>query len=286
LITKMEVFSQLHGAPALPLGDFDSLPPNDAPLQIRHIDGLGPVKADISSAPMALTRGVFFQGSSTGQRNIVLTLGLAPKFSEGQTLGTLRQQVYRYFMPELGATLKFYSPDISDSSVHIDGFVESVEPNIFSQDPEMQVSLLCPRPDFISDEEILMGPFPASDYDTEIEYVGSVSNGFNSVEIHNPYSYYTGQIEVSSVNGTFNQDLKIQGAKIDPGRYVHFSTVPTRRRVQSISETTGVVTSIMGHVTKDSGWPELQPGTNIVKIMADSTGPEWTLSYFNRYGGL
>jgi hypothetical protein len=261
---------------------------DDVPIQIRNIDGLGPVKAEFQTAPFALARGVFFQGTSTGQRNIVLTLGLNPNFAVGQSIGALRQQVYRYFMPELGVTLTFFSPDIPDENAQIrSAYVESVEPNIFSQDPEMQVSIICPLPDFVGSDEHIIGPNDAADYITEVNYTGSVSNGFNYLEVHSTDVNYAGSIEVTNVNGPFNQDLAVNGIFISPDQFLRLITVPTRRRVQLVDEATGdLIRSAMASMYKGSSWPVFLPGTNQLTVKADYVGPQWTLSYFNRYGGL
>jgi hypothetical protein len=39
-------------------------------------------------------------------------------------------------------------------------------------------------------------------------------------------------------------------------------------------------------VTDDSVWPEIKPGENLFSVAAAETGQEWTLAFFNRYGGL
>jgi hypothetical protein len=150
VLKRMEVTSQFPGAPAIPLGGFM---PNDDPVQIRKIDGLGPVKSDISSTPFATGRGELFQGNSTGKRNIVLTLGLNPNWQD-QTMTSLRQLLYRYFMPENWSMFRFITDDLP--TVYINGVVESFEPNIFEQDPEIQVSILCPKPDFIDVDATLI----------------------------------------------------------------------------------------------------------------------------------
>jgi len=279
-LKQMAVASQLPGAPALPLGNFMPVDIDAGQIQIRNIEGLGPVKAEMATAPFALARGVFFQGSSVGQRNIVLTLGLNPTVD--QSLATLRALVYRYFMPELVVTLTFSSDERED--VHIDGVVESVEPNIFSQDPEMQISLICPRPDFIGATENSVGPFPTltSGYE-EIEYTGSVSNGF-VLTIENPLDYYVGPIEVVNDNGPFHFDLKVSDVKLDADDTFILKTVPTNRRVQRVA--LGITSSIMGQMWKGSSWPVLMPGTNDLGVLADDSNPRWTLTYYNRYGGL
>lgn len=284
-ILNMDVASQLPGAPALPLGAIMPLGSvDDVRMHIRNIEGIGPVKSEIAMAPFALARGEFDQGSSTGSRNIVLTLGMNPLLSAGETMAALRHQVYRYFMPEIKVTLTFSSDELPD--VYIDGVVESLEPNIFSQDPEMQISIICARPDFIDPTEQTLGPNDASDYSTEIEYSGSVSTGFVA-EVHGAGDIYNGDLEVKNENGPFKFDLIANGLAINPDRFFRLITVPTNRRLQYVDESSGDVgSSIMGRMWKGSSWPELMPGTNDFRIIADHTGPQWTLTYHNRYGGL
>jgi hypothetical protein len=282
-LLSMDVASQLPGAPVLPIGDI--MPPDTgAQIQIRNIEGIGPVKADISMAPFAIARGMFDQGSSTGSRNIVLTLGLNPIFVDGQNIATLRHQVYRYFMPELRVTFTFHSSELAEA-VHIDGTVESVEPNIFSQDPEMQISVICQRPDFIGNTPNVVGPSNAADYETEIDYVGSVSNGFE-LEVTNEFADYAGQLDITLDNGPFHEEFKALGIGITPDQNFRVVTVATRRRVQYRDVSTDKLRSIMGRMWKGSSWPELQPGTNIFKCIPDFVGPAWTMTYWNRYGGL
>lgn len=287
-LTSLSLYPELPGAPALPIGDLLPLPA-DSRIHIRNIDGLGPVKADIQTAPFAIARGVFFQGSSTGQRNIVFTLGFNPLASDGgQTISDLRQQVYRYFMPEGKGRYVFHSSNLED--VHIDGVVEAVEPNIFSQDPEMQVSVLCPRPDFIGETANELGPFDCesgSHYiTTEIDYTGSQSNGFE-LYVHDDSGIYNGAIEVTSVNGLFKSDIKVTGLTINSSQYFRLVTVATRRRVQYRDVSSDdLLASLMGKMWKGSSWPELFPGANQVGIYSDHVGPQWNMKYWNRYGGL
>ena len=85
MITQVEIASSLSGIPTLSLG---TVMPNSDPVQIRSIDGLGPVKAETASTPFATGRGEMYQGINTGKRNIVLNLGLNPNWID-QTMGVL-----------------------------------------------------------------------------------------------------------------------------------------------------------------------------------------------------
>lgn len=284
-LLSMSVASQLPGAPALPMGAFVFLTDvEDNRIQIRNIEGLGPVKAEFQTAPFALSRGAFFQGSSMGARNIVLTLGLSPMLSEGQSMSQLRHEVYRYFMPELQLSLIFHTNDMEN--VRIDGFVESVEPNIFSQDPEMQISIICPRPDFIGDDlHQFFGEVVTGSLTTEIEYTGTVSHGFDLL-VSNDDDSYTGPVRITNVNGSFHENLLVGRVKLNSDKRLRVATVPTRRRIQSEDVSSDIRSSILGRMVKTSTWPILFPGTNEFKVKAHTSSPTWHLTYYNRYGGL
>lgn len=285
-LLSMGVGSQLPDAPPLPFGAFVFLDDvEDNRIQIRNIEGLGPVKAEFQTAPFALSRGVFFQGSSTGARNIVLTLGLNPLLSGGESMADLRNQIYRYFMPELQLTLYFHTNHLSET-LRIDGFVESVEPNIFSQDPEMQISIICPRPDFIGDDlHQFFGDVVTTGETTEIEYTGTVSHGFDLLVSNDDHSY-DGPVRITNVNGSFHENFLVGHVKLNSDKRLRLATVPTRRRVQSEDVSSGIRSSLLGRMVKTSTWPVLFPGTNEFKVKALVSDPTWHLTYFNRYGGL
>ena len=147
------------------------------PIQIRNIDGLGPVKASINTAPFGAIDGEAYRGSSMGKRNIVISFGLNPNWSD-ETVGSLRQSLYDFFMPKMSTRLRLYSDELP--TCDISGYVESCEPNIFSKDPDVQVSIICPDPDFVDIElstaEGIIGT-PEEAVATEIEYIGTRPTG-------------------------------------------------------------------------------------------------------------
>jgi hypothetical protein len=142
MLTDVHVASPGPGVPYLSLGAFY---PNDNPIFIKDIAGLEPVKAEITTAT-SNQDGDLFQNARLGKRNIVFQLGLNPNWID-QNMSSLRHMLYRYFLPTFWRQLWFYSDNMP--TVNIWGNVESFEPNMFSQDPEIQISVLCPRPKFI-----------------------------------------------------------------------------------------------------------------------------------------
>jgi len=282
VITKVEVFSASPGAPELPLGGFL---PNDDPVQIKNIEGLGPVKAEIASTPFATGRGELYQGSSVPKRNVVLTLGLNPDF-DTQTMAGLRQTLYRYLLPQHWTKLRFFSQELP--VVDIEGYVESFEPNMFSQDPEVQVSIICPKPDFIeADATILEGTVDDGTIETEFDYVGTVATGFElrvDRTLDNPS--YSGGLLITNVAELEPQLFEIEPITIDTTKYFKLSTVRNAKRVQSIAYTDGAAINLLSGMTGESVWPEIKPGENVFSIASTEFGQVWTLAYFNRFGGL
>lgn len=278
----MEVFSANPSAPELPLGGFM---PSDDPIHVRNITGLEPVKAEITSTGLATGRGETRQGSSTGKRNIVLTLGLNPDWAE-QTMTTLRHMLYRYFMPEQWTKLRFFSDELP--VVDIEGEVESFEPNMFSQDPEIQISILCLKPDFIeADATIYTGVVDDGTLELEFDYIGTVETGLEiRVDRTVDNVAYSGDVTFTLLSPEEPQILEVEGVVIDHTQYLKVSSVPGNKRVQVISVIDGAPTNILAKMTPASVWPKVKPGINVLSVAAAEDGQAWTMAYFNRFGGL
>jgi hypothetical protein len=148
LLTKIEAYQLTDpiGAPTLSM-PLESGEIDDSPLQIKNVAGAGPVKSEIATGSLAEIDGEYFTGSSTPKRNLVLTIGLNPDWAT-QTIESLRALVYKAFMVKNEVHLRFYSTHLPTCAIN--GHVESAEPNIFSRDPEFQVSIICPQPDFLA----------------------------------------------------------------------------------------------------------------------------------------
>jgi hypothetical protein len=280
VLTKMEVYSPQASATELPL--LGSGPSTD-PIQIRQITGLGPVKASVNTSPYGSIDGESYIGSSVGKRNIVLTLGLNPDWIN-QSMSSLREQLYAYFMSKQMVTLRFFSDTIP--TCEIIGYVESFEPNIFSKDPEIQISIICPMPDFIAVDIITVtGVVGDGTTDTDITYVGTVPTGFVLEVVSSvANTAYTGSLLI--VNKTpFPQILNIQ-ATIDSTKFFKLSTIRGQKYVQNIVIIDGVITNLLNQISPEMMWPQLEPGLNEFGVVADESGQTWTLKYYPRFGGL
>lgn len=269
---------------------------NIAPFQIRNITGLGPVSATVNTLPLATHDGVSVTGSSVGKRNIVFTLGLVPDWAD-QTMAGLRNALYAYLMPKQPVTLEIESSHLP--TVTIAGIVESCEPNIFSKDPEIMVSILCPSPDFIALTStvvtgvtlagVAMAPDP-DDY-TAVNYVGTSPTGFTMLitdsvlvpeYLEAPFTI-NNVIESPGLN--YEESIAFESV-IDAVTFVEFSSVTGDRHIRRV--TGGVPTSLLHTVSFYPGetWPQLIFGENQISVVADEEGLDWSMEYFARFGAL
>lgn len=260
--------------------------PFDDPVFIRDIDGLGPVKADIATTPFASGRGELYQGSTTPSRNIVMTLGFNPDWEGSQTMASLRQILYRYLMPQNWCKLRFFSQELPD--VDIEGYIESLNPNIFSQDPELQCSIICPNPDFIEvDVTTYNSIVDNGTLQMVFDYEGSIDTGYELRVDHTlDVVTYTGGLTITHTAFDEDQVFAINPVTIDGSKYFKLSTVRNAKRVSAVYTADQTFDNLLARLSGDSVWPVLRPGENVFKMAAAQTGMAWTMAYFNRYGGL
>ena len=126
MLTKVTAYSQWSNLDPLVFNVINR--PETDLFEVRNIDGLGAVKADVNTTPLGSVDGESFVGSSVGKRNIVLTLGLTPDWNDW-TMSRLRRLLDKYFMPKL--KIRFVFETMEFSPVEIFGYIESNEPNIY-----------------------------------------------------------------------------------------------------------------------------------------------------------
>jgi Phage tail protein RIFT-related domain len=280
VLTEVKAFSSWQSAPILPLED-NGRAETDF-IQVTNITGLEPVKAAVSTSPFGSVDGAAYTGSSVLSRNIVLTLRPNPNWANW-TYESLRRLIYSYFMPKRATRLIFYSDDMIP--VRIEGIVEAVEVNQFSQDPEIQVSIICPDPYFIAlNPEVITGQSIRPDgVIATIDYDGTMEAGIyvKVTHVSTPAPTYIGiQIgdpEISHFN---------IAAAVSSSLYFEMSSIPMQKYVQNVDLNTGVIINLLPKVQAGSSWSVLQPGENHFSIITDAGVQDWELTYFERFGGL
>lgn len=296
MLTSVIIFGQQPASVAgltLPVGVDSDI--STSAIQLKDIDGLDPVEASISTIANSDADGEYFSDSSVSKRNIILKMGLNPNWAT-QTIQSLRLLLYNFVMPQQPVKLRFTSSEMPD--VEIDGWVESMETNQFSKDPEINVSIICPFPHFrAKDETILFGhtiESHGSDVPTVIAYDGSVPTGFEfaifqttdnpgySGDFQIVVSFTTEQVVGPDI--VVHQDVLLNHVDLGPSAGFKLVTLAGKKSVRQGFGGEG--DSLLGQMAYNE-WPVLKPGNNDFSAFAgEVTTIPWVLTYTALYGGL
>lgn len=138
MIKSVTVTNHLNESLTLELSN-----PFDIGINVRSIEGIGPPKGNVNYTEIASGDGGVYNSSRASVRNITMELGLMPVPSIEES----RHRVYKYFSLNKNVTLTF---ETDTRKCEIVGYVEECEPDIFSDDETMDISIICPDPYFYS----------------------------------------------------------------------------------------------------------------------------------------
>lgn len=140
MIKKVIITNYLGESIELELGA-----PEKAGLFVRSIEGLGPGKASINTTDIASDDGSIYNSARSEERNIVITLGFMQVSGITETIEDARHLTYKYFPKKKPLVFRIIT-DKRDLQAF--GYVESNDPDIFSNDETTQISIICPDPLF------------------------------------------------------------------------------------------------------------------------------------------
>jgi len=273
MLTKVEVRT--------PLGMLLSILMDDITdgLVIEDIQGLDPVKATLSSSPHATMPGAQFQASHREPRNILLSLGLEPDYVS-QSIRSLRDNLYSFFMPQTEVELRFFSDDAP--TMDISAVVETFQVDYFSSEPKAVASLMCFNPDFLAFESVeIEGDTVDDSTEFLVTYEGTVETGFTFVlnvdRVVTEFSIYHRPPD----NQVRTLDF---AAALEADDIVTIVTVKGSKVVTLTRDS--AITSILYAVSPQSNYHQIQPGDNYFRVFAEGDPIPFTIEYTPRYGGL
>lgn len=280
--------------------------PEKSGLIIKDITGLGPSKATINAQELATMDGSIYSSARVENRNIVITLAMmfAP------TIEDSRQKTYRYFPLKKKVTLKF---ETDNRTSEITGYVESNEPEIFSEEETTQISIICTDPYFYESkgssnaffgvEPLFEFPFENRSYTEKlllmgeirmdsraiVNYVGDIDTGM-IITIHtlgdakNFTIYNVDTRETMAINT--DKIKNITGLPFRAGDDIEISTHKGNKYVRLLRN--GVYTNIISAMGKNADWFQLSVGDNIFDYQAEEGADNLliTFAYRNAYGGI
>lgn len=268
---------------------------NESKYQVLSVTGLNPPPAQINTITVAGMDGALFNSAKLNTRNIVITLRL------NGDVETNRQTLYGFFNTKELVTI-FYTNTNRD--VFIEGYVETVEVDLFTRSEIMQVSILCPQPYFKSAEAIVEDisvslaafSFPFSINIGEPVAFSSLAIG-KTVTVTNASDQSVGAVftitfdasvfDIRVFNVTTNEIFAIYYA-FETG---DIATVNTARGQKSITLVRGgVETNLFPYLEQGSQLFSLVPGENELSYSADNGSNNRNVSvlvmYHNEYRGV
>lgn len=249
-------------------------------IAVKNISGLGTPNYNVNTVPYASGDGSTVGSVIASTRNIIIELYpmMNPQVEDS------RQLLYRYFQVKRPVVLTF---QLDNRIAVIEGYVESNEPNIFSERESVQISIICPDPyfkePFISNAfffgEVPAFEFPFSneslteplllltelslDNRAQIDYDAEIDAGLLiRIDCYSP----PGDITIYNVNSlgriyiSDERIEKITGKNLMAGDRITISTLSGDRKVELLRD--GVTKNILGSINKDADWFQVSPGPN------------------------
>lgn len=127
-------------------GEVITLTGRESRYQVIGIEGLNPPNANIRRSSVAGMDGSKYMSSILEERNVVLTIRINGNVEEN------RLQLYRWFKTKHWCKV-YYTNGSRD--VYIEGYIETTECGLFTNSEQMQISIICPDPYWLSAQEIV-----------------------------------------------------------------------------------------------------------------------------------
>lgn len=124
--------------------------PDKSGLLISEIDGIDPDRANINLIDMSTIDGSVYSSARFPSRTITISMYYVEQH-DYDTIEDLRHLSYKYFPLKQKVNLMF---ETDNRFLYIDGYVEGNSTNIFSDQEETQVSIVCPNPYFTRQTEV------------------------------------------------------------------------------------------------------------------------------------
>lgn len=269
----------------------DMRSPGKSGLYIKKIEGLGPPTATINAKEIATFDGSLYNSARASTRNIVLSLGFLPN----PTIEDMRQLTYKFF--PIKKKLRFLI-ETDNRIAETYGYVESNEPDIFSQDETTEISIICPDPYFYSAEDNGSNVTVFSGVEANFEFPlinDSLADDLIEMgvmrNVKEKLIVYTGDSEVGVIitihalgkagsitiyNTGTNESMRIDNDKIESltgsgivkSDDVIISSIKGDKYIRLLRD--GVYTNILNALDKGSKWFQLSKGDNIFAYTAES----------------
>jgi Phage tail protein len=273
MLTMVTVQNIRTGTLLLPLMD------SSGGYAVEDIQGLDPVKATFVSSSQAQMDGAQLHNKRREPRNILMKLGLKPDYVTN-SVASLRSNLYRYLMPKSTVIFSLYSDDVLWGTTEAE--VESLENNMFTADPVVDISLICYDPDFHAPSPTLIEAQTVSDATTQsIEYDGTSDTG---IIFNIAFPRASSEIRLYNIR----PDLIDNMLDIDGSFLLNdILTINTNKGQKSVTiNRSGLIIPALYYLASGSSWITLTQGINQFRAYHSGTPIPFDLEYTKKYGGF
>lgn len=245
-------------------------------LWLVKMDNIGEIPATINTTDYAIADGSFRNTNRVSKRNITMKFRLVESFADKvsqnpKNIEQSRLRLYRMF-PYKSEIILTIKTDTSEHAKLINGYVESVEPDVFSNKETVTVSLICPDPYFIMHKEIAVGR------GFDVNYSGSSSTGV-VLNIDCGVLDNNKDFSIEAVNGTHNTELFFNMTKVKEligqssvhGYRLYVSSELGNKYTKMIGPGTDYINVMSAMGIGPFGWPYLYQGTNTILVKVDGS---------------
>lgn len=259
---------------------------------VIKVTGLNPPAATINTKTVTNFDGAKFNSSRVNVRNLVITL------LPVDPIDANRIALYEYFKVKQFVRI-YYKNRLRD--VYIDGYVETIEDDFFTNSQNIQISIICPNPyfksmdygidSFLSVVNLFESPFSIPEegmavsekidnYGIDVTNRGDVSTGM----------IFHGVFSGSVIELTIWDTLKHQKMAIEyefvAGDELFIDTNKGEKSV--ILQRSGQQINLINYLTDDSSWFTLDPGINSFEfvIAYGQMNVELTIEHTDLFQGV
>lgn len=224
---------------------------------LESVTGIGPPPIDVIIADKVFEGGVV-QARRPQNREIVMTIGFRPLYTVGaRSVADLRRLLYTSLTPRGGYIPMFNILDLQAvlPSWTSYGYVKNIEPNIFSADPQVQLTFASYMPYFV--HPTFTHPTPSSLNGANplvLTNAGDAPTGFDiTIKLTANASFFS--LASSASNQTFRVDYAFL-----TNDTIRINTIGGQR---TVTVTRGAVTTnLLNMMTLTSAWIQLVGGVN------------------------
>lgn len=224
-----------------------------SPFVLKSAEGLGPPDINISVSN-SVDSGSSYRGLQPQPRQPVLLIGYQPNYASGQTVADLRALIYGLLTPVADLPVTLAIQDASRVTIaRTYGQISKIEPNIFSKDPEVQITLVCFSAYLQNWNQVIASPGTMSTNPIVLTNIGDAPSGFNmSIKL-------TADRSMFSLTDPYGTALKFNYNFV-ANDVITFDTTPGSRMAKVTRA--GVDTNLLPYQDPSSVWLQMRGGAN------------------------